>query len=148
MRPKPILIICAVALFLIPSYASASTVFEVTDEIRWIGFYRYAFDADVELYTYQVTLSDLSVAPDEGFRFLYLALTSSGQLIGSSLGPGSFQFEADPGETYYASVFGIGGGTTWTGVFGLKVATVPIPNTLLLLGSGVLGLIFFRRKWI
>ena len=58
--------IWVVAFLLIPSFASASTVFETTDTVRWIGIFRYSFDADIDPYTYQVTLSDLSVEPDEG----------------------------------------------------------------------------------
>ena len=66
----------------------------------------------------------------------------------SSLGPGNSHFDADPVETYYSNIFGIGGGNTWTEVFGLKLAAVPIPNMLLLLGSGVLDLIFSRKTRI
>ena len=146
MRPKSVFLVWVVTLFLIPFKTSASTVFETTGTIRWIGSYNYSFDADVEPYTYQLTLSDLSVAPDEGFRLLYLSLTSDGQVIDSLFGPGSFLFEADPGGTYDANIFGVGGGNSWTGEFGLKVEAVPIPNTVVLLGFGILGLLLLRRK--
>ena len=146
MRLKSVLIILVVAFFLVPSYLCASTVFETTDQVKGIDFFRFCFTADVEPYTYQVTLSDLSVEPDTGFRFLALAVTSSWELLGYTFGPGSFLFDADPGRTYYANILGIGGGKSWTGEFGLKVEAVPIPATLMLFGSGILGLLLLKRK--
>ena len=131
---------------MIPSFAGASTVFEIIDRVSGIDSFSYSFSANVEPYTYQVTLSDLSVEPEEGFRFLFLSLTSNGQLFGSSFGPGSFLFEADPRRTYNASLFGIGGGNSWTGEFRLKVEAVPLPNSILLLGTGILGLLFLKRN--
>ncbi len=146
MKTKLGLMVLVIALLVIPPYAGASTVFETTDQVKFIDFFRYAFTADVAPYTYQVTLSDLSVGPDTGFRFLFLAVTSKGEWFGYTFGPGSFLFTADPGRTYFANIFGIGGGKTWTGDFGLKVEAVPIPTTLMLLGSGLLGLICLRRR--
>ena len=146
MKPRTILSILIIALFLTPSYLSASTVFETTDRVKGIDFFRYSFTADIEPYTYQATLSDLSVGPDTGFRFLFLAVTSKRELLGYTNGPGSFLFPVDPGRKYFANIFGIGGGKSWTGDFGLKIEAVPIPPSLMLLGSGLLGLIYLRRR--
>ena len=146
MRFKRCLVSLAVACLLIPHVAGAAIVFETTGWIQETIGLTFDFEADTAPYTYRATLSDLSQAPWFGFDFLYLSLTTSTETVDSTIGPGSFTFEAIPGETYFANIFGTGGGDLGAGLFGLEVATVPIPPSVLLLGSSLLGLVLIRRR--
>jgi hypothetical protein len=131
---------------LIPHHSGASTVFETTGWILDTDALNYEFDADTAPYTYRATLADLSEDPYFGFEFLFLSITTATSTVDSIVGPGSFTFAAVPGETYFANVFGTGSGTAGAGLFGLEVTAVPIPPSLILLGSSILGLVFLRRR--
>ncbi len=153
MKKKIMLAALIAMVLLFHNFATASTVkdvgdivFETTGWIIGIDGKNDQFVADVEPYTYLVTLSDLSEAPSFGFEFLYLSITTAADFIDSIVGPGSFTFTAIPGETYFVNVFGVGDGNFFTGLFGVEIAAVPIPPSLLLLGSGLLSLIIVRRR--
>lgn len=138
----------AIVLLSIPQFAGASTVFETTGWItgtEGVGV-TFEFEADTAPYTYMATLSDLSEDPFFGFAFLYLSLTTSTDTVDSITGPGSFTFEAIPGETYFANIFGTGGGTIGAGLFGVEITAVPVPPALLLLGSGLFALFALRKR--
>ena len=142
-----------IIMFLIPFCAGAATVtaagdivFETTGWIIGTDGVNYSFSANVAPFTYLVKLSDLSEAPNFGFDFLYLSITTSTGQIDSIVGPGSFTFDAVDGETYFVNVFGEGAGNKLSGLFGVEITAVPIPTSLLLLGPGLLGLIFLRRR--
>jgi len=113
-----------------------------TDELR-IG----------EAGTYQVTLTDFQF-PDP-LMALGIDITSATESFGSLIGPGSFTFEADPGE-YYLSLFGKAADL---GQYGIQVArydilisepgnvsAVPVPAAAWLFGSGLVGLAGIIRR--
>ena len=146
MKLKLFFVSLAIACLLIPHYAGASTVFETTGWIVGTEGLNYEFVADTAPYTYRATLSDLSENPSFGFEYLFLSITTSTDTVDSIVGPGSFTFAAIPGETYFANIFGTGGGTVGAGLFGVEVTAVPIPPSLILLGSSLLGLVLLRRR--
>jgi len=146
IKPKICLTVLVIALLVIPAHASASTVFETTGWIIGTQGLNFEFTADQPPYTYQATLADISQAPAFGFDFLFLSITTSTQILGSITGPGSFMFPVESGKTYFANVFGTGGGDVGAGLFGLEVTAVPIPGALWLLGSGLFGLACLRRR--
>lgn len=148
MKSRFFLCVLAVILFLMmPPCLGATTVFETTGWIIDTGGDNFDFVADQGPYTYQATLSDLSVSPFFGFKFLFLQISTATENVGYIEELGSFTFTAEPGETYYANVFGTaGGGYVNAGLFGVEVSTIPIPATLILLGSGLVGLLALRRK--
>ena len=146
MKLKLCWVVLAIVLLSSPHYADASTVFETTGWIQETTGLTFDFVADTAPFTYTATLSDLSETPIFGFDFLYLSITTSTGIVDSIVGPGTFSFLATPGETYFANVFGTGGGTVGAGLFGLEVTAVPIPPSLILLGSSILGLVLLRRR--
>ena len=146
MKVKIGWVVMVVILLSIPPYAGASTVFETTGWIQETIGLNFDFEADTAPYTYRATLSDLSQDPFFGFDFLFLSLTTSTGTVNSTVGPGSFTFEAMPGEKYFANIFGTGGGTQKAGLFGFEVTAVPVPPAVLLLGSGLLALFALKRK--
>jgi hypothetical protein len=145
-KPRKILLMLIIAVFLIPVCVSASIVFETTGWITGSEGLTFNFTADQSPYTYQATLADLSEDPYFGFVFLFLTVSSSTNILGSILGPGSFTFPVEEGRLYFANVFGTGGGIVDAGLFGLEIATVPIPGAIWLLGSGLIGIVGIRRK--
>jgi len=148
MKAKHFFWVLALSLVLItPHCVGATLVWETTGWITGSGSESYSFVADKEPYTYQATLADLSVAPWFGFDFLFLQVSTSTKIAGSIGSPGSFTFIAEPGKTYFASVFGnaINTGAN-TGYFGVEIKTIPIPATLMLLGSSLVGMMVIRRK--
>jgi hypothetical protein len=136
----------AIACLLIPLSAGAATVFETTGWIQETTGLTFDFVADTAPFTYTATLSDLSETPIFGFDFLYLSITTSTGIVDSIVGPGTFSFLATPGETYFANVFGTGGGDVGAGLFGVEIKAVPIPPSLILLGSSLFGLVLLRRR--
>jgi len=139
-------IVIAIVLLIAPHYAGATTVFETTGWITEEAGLTFEFDADTAPFTYTAALSDLSEDPFFGFDFLYLSITTSTDTVDSIVGPGSFSFTAVPGETYFANVFGTGGGTVGAGLFGIQVTAIPEPGTALLLGAGLAALAALRRR--
>ncbi len=146
MKLKLCLVSLAIACLLIPLSAGAATVFETTGWIQETTGLTFDFEADTAPFTYRATLSDLSEDPIFGFDFLFLSITTATDPVGSIVDPGSFTFAASPGKKYFANIFGTGGGTVGAGLFGVKVTAVPIPPSLILLGSSLIGLVFLRRK--
>lgn len=146
MRMKFLMAMLAIMLLVIPPSAGATTVYETTGWISGTEGVAFEFTADVSPYTYVATLTDLSVDPFFGFDFLFLSITTSTGIVDSIVGPGSFTFAAIPDETYFANIFGTGGGTVGAGLFGLEVKAVPIPPALMMLGSGLLAMVALRRR--
>ena len=146
MKLKIVGVILAIVLLSTPQFAGASTVFETTGFLIGTESVTFDFEADTAPFTYRATLSDLSEAPIFGFDFLYLSLTTSTDTVNSIVGPGIFTFDATPGETYFANIFGIGGGRVGAGLFGIEITAVPVPPALLLLGSGLFALFALRKR--
>jgi hypothetical protein len=148
MRMKLLMAMLLILVLAMPPSAEATTVYQATG---WLTGSEGAgvvfdFDADVSPYTYVATLTDLSVEPYFGFDFLFLSITTATDTMGSIVGPGKISFVAIPDETYFANIFGIGGGDVGTGSFGLKVTAVPIPPALMMLGSGLLAFVALKRR--
>ena len=138
-----------VALVLsIPIGVHAATVFETTGFINGVEGVSHPFTADVGPFEYEATLTDLSSDP-LSFTSLYLSITTASDILvpfTKITNSGSFLFNAIAGTTYFAHVFGQGGGAFDTGLYGLKVESVPIPASVVLLGSVLLGFIGIRRR--
>ena len=138
--------VLTIALFFIPVCADASNVFETTGWIIDTQGLNFEFTADQSPNTYQATLTDLSEAPDFGFDYLYLSITSSTETLGSTTGPGIFTFLVELGKKYFVNIFGTGSGNNDAGLYGVEVVATPIPGAIWLLGSGLVGLGYLKRR--
>jgi hypothetical protein len=144
MKLKLFLVSMAIACLLIPHYAGAATVLDETDSIMGASWVTYSFTTDQTSSDYEVTLTDFGFPA--AFEFLGVAITTSNVLAAMLLEPDTKTFSLDPETTYLASVFGIAAEPLGTGLFNINVTAIPIPPSLILLGTSVFGLILLRRR--
>ena len=96
--------------------------------------------------TYQAKLTDFKFP--EYFSELSLSVTTSLTELGRVDTPGLFQFDAAPGTTFYANVYGVPAGALDLGLYGINVSAmsdgnvspVPVPMSLVLMVSGMIAL--------
>ena len=140
------LLICLI-LFISPALGGAATVYEFQDFISEKEIVIEEFTAGIAPTTYKAMLTDLSYTlglPD--FQKLNMSITKGPLLLGNTIGPGSFFFDVVLGENYFLNIFGIAALPENLGLFNVTIEAVPIPPAVLLLGSGVFGLIMLRRR--
>jgi hypothetical protein len=125
--------------------SAATVVYEDVGFISGTEYYSHSFTVE-SAGTYEATLTDF-VFP-ASFSELGFAMTTSTDTLFELDGPGSFQFAASPGTTYYASVFGVAGGALDLGLYGIDISnitaagvpSVPLPGTLLMMASSLVVL--------
>lgn len=140
------IILCLSALVLFTATdGSASPVFEVTDYVTGIEGLTFSFDIGDVPGTFEANLNDLSFGP-LAFEYLGLSISTATQALGAIESPGSFYFNGIPGTTYYANIFAVGAGKHDTGLFGVQVASVPIPASLVMFLSGIILISVVRRR--
>ncbi len=161
MKKKMCMAIVAIVLLVgIPTSGYSALVYEKFDDI--IGTESFIIDLTGYVSpsnTYVATITDASESPIMGFEKLYMAIFQNATIVDSIVfndsadiftasadNQGGFSFTIDPGETYRAYIFGTGGGNFGAGLFEFKVSSVPIPATLLLLGSGLFALAALKRR--
>lgn len=143
---KRIIIVLVLGLLLawtLPVNA-ASIVLEETGFIFGFSGENYSFIADQAPLVYEVTLTDFEFPA--AFDFLGVAITTSTDKVAELLAPGMTTFNVELGTTYFANVLGSAADPPGAGLFGLKITSVPNPPTLFLLGSGIIGILGFRRR--
>jgi len=169
-KQKMFLVMLSITFFIVPAFANAAIItetedFEVVEFITGEGGEIYPFTVDiVPTGNCVARISDLS---NGLLEFYYLSLTittSEWPTIGFTdtiLDPNlddPILFATSPDVQYFAVVYGQSIGDiddiddcccdSGTGLFGLRIEAappVPIPTTLFLLGSGLIGLIGLRR---
>ena len=92
---------------------------------------------------YRATLTDFEFP--EPMDQSGMAVTTATELLGSLNAPGSFTFDATPGE-YFVSFFGEAGASTSYGMYGIEISQVPVPAAVWLFGSGLIGLVGMMRR--
>ncbi|RPJ07361.1 MAG: hypothetical protein EHM37_18060 [Deltaproteobacteria bacterium] len=144
----------AVFLLMLPAVGTACLVFDVVDvpldknyAIFQTELIIEKFTADVSPTLYKATLTDLSFTlglPD--FQKLSLSVNKGSTVLGYTIGPGSFFFDVVLGESYFLNIFAKAGIPDDFGLLNVKIEAVPVPPAVLLLGSGLLGLVMMRRR--
>jgi len=139
------IIIFILSICLTPTNGSAATVYETTGTIVGTQGFHFEFAADFQPTTYRATLTNLSVAP-LGFDFLGLFVSTATQNLVQLTTAGSDDFNVVQGMTYFGNVVGVASDPYSVGLFGVKIEAVPIPQSLMLLASGLIALIWIRRR--
>jgi hypothetical protein len=150
-----------VALVLVIGIPASGFTSSVVDTVGWIDgidSIDMEFYVDVAPQTYTVTLSDLNWTSYTGFDLLTLSISSSTETLAvltiidtaadlfNESGSVNFTVENAP-DTLFASILGIGSGSLERGKFGIDISpSVPVPATVLLLGSGLVALTALRRR--
>jgi hypothetical protein len=106
----------------------------------------FDFMADTAPFTYEATITDLSISSNIGLEDIFLSITTSTEYLADRFSEGSITFPVIGGNTYFANVFAQGAGLMEAGNFGLIVETVPIPGAVWLLGPGLVCLVGLRKK--
>ena len=131
---------CAIAIFVTP--ATAAVVYEKVELFQGTTTLNDTFTV-IDAGTYRTILTDFE--SPEPMAQSGMAVTTATELLGSLNGPGSFTFDATPGA-YFVSFFGEAGAFTGSGKYGIEISQVPVPATVWLFGSGLLGLIGMARR--
>jgi hypothetical protein len=127
MRRLPILGIIAcivvITLFLIPTYSiAAKKVYETVGTITGTDSNVYDFPAVKQNpQTCVVTLTDLNETTSSGFFYLFWTISTSTEVYYNIIGPGSITFDTSPGESFFTTVIGTGGGDSETGIYGIRI---------------------------
>jgi hypothetical protein len=140
-------------LLLVGFTAQVDASLVVYEKVAFIA----GFDSVNESFTVPVagectaTLTDFEFPV--AFDFLIFAVTTGTEMMGFVDIPGSFVFDAVPGVTYFANIAGDAGainGGLELGLFGAQVSltAIPVPATLFLFGSGLVGLLGLTRRFM
>jgi len=120
----------------------AATVLDETAFVSGTELFAFEFEI-VDGGQYQTTLTDFEFPAS--FDALLLFVSTGMDVVGTPLvGPGMFTFDADPGM-FAANILGVAGGDFNLGAFKVEVAHAPVPPAILLLSSGLIGLIGMKR---
>lgn len=147
MQKRFVMLVMCLSMFVFftATNGSAAPVFEVTDYVTGIEGLTFSFDIGDVPGTFEANLNDLSFGP-LAFDYLGLSISTATQALGAIETPGSFYFNGIPGTTYYANIFAVGAGEFDTGLFGVQVASVPIPASLVMFLSGIVLVTVVRRR--
>ena len=112
-----------ITLFLAPTYSiAADKVFEAVGTITGTDSNVHNFNAvKKHQSTCEATLTDLNETSSSGFDNLFWAISTSTEVYFNFRGPGSVHFYPSPGEPFFATVIGTGGGDNETGIYGIQI---------------------------
>jgi hypothetical protein len=130
MKTKILWAVMVISLCAFPTYSGAATILETTGWIIGEEGFSFDFVADTAPFTYEATITDLSISPAFGLTDIFLSITTSTEVLDYRLGEGSIIFPVVGGNTYFANVFAQGAGDIEAGNFGLIVETVPVPGAV------------------
>ena len=139
-----IAVMTIVVLLLTAGNSWASTVvYEKVELFQTETFFTDSFTI-TDAGTYMATLTDFEFPVP--MTATGMSVTTATDSLGSLLVPGSFNFDATPGN-YFVSFFGFADvSAPQLGQYGIEISLVPIPAAVWLFGSGLLGLVGIARR--
>jgi hypothetical protein len=143
MKVKLFWVVLATVLCCFPNHAGPRTVSTETGFIFGASGENYRPVADRTPLVYRVALSDLKFPAASDF--LGLAGTTSTEEVLEMMEPGMSSSAAEPGTTYFANVLGNAAEPPGADLFRIRIASVPLPSALYLLGTGILALVALKR---
>lgn len=139
------IIVMTIGAFLITAgHSQANTVvYEKVELFQTETFFTDMFTV-IDAGTYVATLTDFEFSAP--MTATGMSVTTATDSLGSLLAPGSFNFEATPGD-YFVSFFGFADVfLPQLGQYGIEVSQIPVPAAVWLFGSGLLGLVGIARR--
>lgn len=132
------------ALLITSANAWADTVYEKVELFQKSTVFTDSFEIS-DAGIYKATLTDFSFP--EPMLVTKMNVTTSTDMLGSLMAPGSFTFDATPG-TYFVSFFGKADKASCIklGQYGINISQVPVPAAAWLFGSGLIGIAFIARR--
>ncbi len=97
---------------------------------------------------YKVTATDLKWL-DTGIKALSFGVFTSGQLLKSQQGPGTFEFYKASSDKVFLQVYAQNNAPKFAGLVSIMVETtaaVSLPSSLVLLMSGIAAALFVRKR--
>jgi len=147
MKIKQIMLV-GIVFLVVPSYATAALVFqEIVTVSGYNDVVNFSFTADIDAPKYVFTVTDLSTPPEVVAVNPRSAWTDYMEPAHALFGFGSLAFTPTIGATYYGYVLADGVGAQGDlGSLMISVTTVPLPTSVLLLGSGILVIMGLKKK--
>ena len=133
-----------VALLVTAGNSWANTVVYDKVELFQTGaFFTDMFEIS-EAGSYKATLTDFEFP--EPMISAGMSVVTATELLGSLLAPGSFTFDAMPGN-YFVTFYGFADTSApQLGQYGIEISQVPVPAAVWLFGSGLIGLVGVARR--
>jgi hypothetical protein len=130
-----------------PAARAATPVFDVSDTLTGGSLQSKIYEFFIPTAgAYTGTLTDQG-APPPTFELLALGIAKTPNVLGGTIGPGTFTFNADSAGTYTAYLFGKPA-SDLGGSFGISISAVPEVETwvMLLVGMGLVAYQLRRRS--
>jgi hypothetical protein len=144
MKVKLFWIALAMMLCCSAIYAGSTTVLGEAGSIFGASGEKFSFVSDQTPLVHRVALTDMEFKA--AFDSLGVAMTTSTDNLRELLAPGMAIFKAAQGKTYFANALGAAADIHGSDLFGIRIAAVPLPSALYLLGIGILALAALKRR--
>ena len=132
-----------VLLFTAGNSWANTVVYEKVEIFKTETFFTDTFEI-FEVGSYLATLTDFEFPVP--MIATGMSVTTATESLGSLLAPGSFTFDAAPGD-YFVSFFGFADvSAPELGQYGIEISQVPVPTAVWLFGSGLIGLVGVARR--
>jgi hypothetical protein len=144
MKVKLFWIALAMMLCCSAIYAGSTTVLGEAGSIFGASGEKFSFVSDQTPLVHRVALTDMEFKA--AFDSLGVAMTTSTDNLRELLAPGMAIFKAAQGKTYFANALGAAADIHGSDLFGIRIAAVPLPSALYMLGIGILALAALKRR--